>query len=166
MELYLMRHGIAAEGPGSWKTDRERPLSDQGIKQTERAGKGLVAAGIRFDRIFSSPLARAAQTARIVAGAQGGSLEVEEIEALATGLVQEELFRALHGLSRDALALLVGHEPDMGILAASLLGLPAERSIPFGKGAIARIDVDAIPPSRGGSLVWLLTARLAGSLGG
>jgi phosphohistidine phosphatase len=164
--MYLMRHGIAAEGPGPWKSDRERPLSDHGIQQTERAAKGLVAAGIGFDRILSSPLLRAAQTARIVTGAQGGGVEVEEIEALASGFVQEELFRALRRLSGENRVLLVGHEPDMGTLAASLLGLPAERSIPFGKGAIARIDVDGLPPSRSGSLVWLLTARLAGALAG
>jgi len=65
----------------------------------------------------------------------------------------------------EARILLVGHEPDMGWLAAHLLGLPGGHSLPFKKGAIARIDLEQLPPVSPGRLVWMLTAPLAAKLG-
>ena len=159
-----MRHGLAASGTGT--SDRERPLTSGGVSEMERAAAGLACAGILFDRIVSSPLVRAVQTARLVARAQPASIQPEMIEELAGGAVPSQLFRALAPVAIDARLLLVGHEPDISGLAQMLIGLPAERSIPFAPGTIARIDVSALPPSSPGSLVWLLTARLAGEFGG
>ena len=162
MELYLMRHGIPVSGTGI--PDRMRALSPEGVRETERAAAGLAAIGTRFDRIFTSPLVRAAQTAAIVARAQPSPISAEELEELAGGVVPEAIFRALGCVPVTARILLVGHEPDMSGLAALLTGAPAGETIPFGRGSIARIDVDRLPPRDPGRLVWLLTARLAGDL--
>lgn len=180
MELYLMRHGLAV-GASSWqgKSDRDRPLSEEGVREMRRASKGLAAARIRFDRIFSSPYTRAIQTARIVAEAQAaeaqaadaragirtGGADVEEMESLGAGLVSEELLAHLGRGNLTGPVLLVGHEPDMGLLAASLIGLAPGYSLPFKPGSVMRIDLGPWPSSSpSGSLVWLLTARLAGAL--
>jgi len=157
-----MRHGIAVSEPGM--SDRDRPLSTEGVTRTERAAAGLAAIGARFDRIFTSPLARAAQTAAIVARAQPATVEPEVLEALAGGVVPEALFRALGPLPDDARILLVGHEPDMGALTALLTGTPPAQGIPFRPGSIARVDVDRLPPKSAGRLIWLLTAPMAGDL--
>ncbi len=174
MELYLMRHGIAVEGlSGPRRTDESRPLSEEGIHEMGRAGRGLAAAGIGFDRIFSSPLVRARQTAELVAAGAGSAPGpgapvpgVEELEALAPGLVPAELMKLLSRRlgSEASRVLLVGHQPDMGLLAAWLLDLSGGHSLPFATGSIARVDIDGLPPSRAGRLVWLLTAGLAGAL--
>lgn len=55
--LYLVRHGEAAEGGG---------LSDAGEEQARRTGERL--KNLPVDRIHHSPLPRAAQTARLIAG--------------------------------------------------------------------------------------------------
>src|ERR1700727_3045329 len=55
--LYLVRHGEAAGGGG---------LSDAGEEQARRTGERL--KNLRVDRIHHSPLPRAAQTARLIAG--------------------------------------------------------------------------------------------------
>jgi serine/threonine-protein phosphatase PGAM5 len=55
--LYLVRHGEAAEGGG---------LSDAGEEQARRTGERL--KNLRVDQIHHSPLPRAAQTARLIAG--------------------------------------------------------------------------------------------------
>ena len=55
--LYLVRHGEAAEGGG---------LSDVGEEQARRTGERL--KNLPVDRIHHSPLPRAAQTARLIAG--------------------------------------------------------------------------------------------------
>jgi phosphohistidine phosphatase SixA len=57
---------------------------------------------------------------------------------------------------------LVGHEPDLGLLAAWLLG--AREPLVFKKGGIARIDTVAWPPNRTGTLQWLATARMLRAL--
>src|SRR5688572_14116843 len=61
MNLYLMRHGIAAEraDTGQGSDDRARPLTAKGIKRMSRAAEGLVALSLTFDRILTSPLERA-----------------------------------------------------------------------------------------------------------
>ena len=45
------------------------PLNDTGIRQAEEAGRKFREHGIVFDRIYSSPLIRAVQTAEIIAEA-------------------------------------------------------------------------------------------------
>jgi phosphohistidine phosphatase SixA len=56
--------------------------------------------------------------------------------------------------AKGAIAL-VGHEPDLGHLAAWLVG--ATSPMPFKKGGIARIDVKRLPPAQDGTLVWMAT---------
>ena len=53
---------------------------------------------------------------------------------------------------------LVGHEPDLGELAAALVG--ASRALAFRKGGVCRIDVERIDSSAGGSLIWFLPPKL------
>jgi probable phosphoglycerate mutase len=55
--LYLVRHGEAAEGGG---------LTDAGEEQARRTGERL--KNLPVDRVHHSPLPRAAQTARLIAG--------------------------------------------------------------------------------------------------
>ena len=169
MEIFLMRHGMAADG-SEWTRDALRPLTDAGRAEIEAAGRGLLQAGLRFDWILSSPLVRARQTAHAVAASQGGDAEVEEMSALAPGFVAETLLAAL-GRAHRTRVLLVGHEPDMSHLAARLLDTTVERVPPFLKGTIVRIDVEGSPGSSQGSgeappgrLIFALTARQAASL--
>ena len=160
-----MRHGIAAraDGGGS-RNDRERPLTEAGTAEVRLIGRGLAAAGMAVDRIFSSPLVRARETARIMAETHGGGAEIQELEELTSGLVPAALFRALRTLPASSRVLLVGHEPDMGLLAATLLGLPESRAIPFKTGGAARIDVDRMPPSSPGVLIWMIPPAISRSL--
>ena len=51
----------------------------------------------------------------------------------------------------------MGHEPDLGELAAKLLG--ARGTVEFKKGGIALIEVDGATPGGPGTLRWMLTPR-------
>ena len=85
------------------------------------------------------------------------------MDALAPGgghaAVVDELARHAR---RDRIAL-VGHEPDMGELAARLIG--ARKPLDFKKGAICRIDVQALPPTGPGTLRWFVPPRMLRMLG-
>ena len=54
---------------------------------------------------------------------------------------------------------LVGHEPDLGELAAHLIGAGAP--LPFKKGGICRIDVGTSRVAqRAASLIWFVTPKV------
>ena len=66
--IYIIRHGQTELNNRSALQGRsDHPLNETGIAQAEAAAKRLWERGIAFDRVFSSPLTRAIQTARIVA---------------------------------------------------------------------------------------------------
>lgn len=69
MKIYLIRHGQTAMNKTMALQGRsDLPLNEAGIRQAQEAGKKFSEMGIVFDRIYSSPLMRAIQTAEYVCG--------------------------------------------------------------------------------------------------
>lgn len=163
IELYLIRHGLAAEAGDEYPDDAKRPLTPQGVSRLRREARGLKALGVAFDQILTSPLVRARQTAEVFAQAQDGKVPVAQLDALAPGGTPAQVMHALADYGRRKAIALVGHEPNMGELAAKLLG--TRTPVPFKKGAICRIDFDALPPLKPGRLAWFATPRMLKKLG-
>ena len=66
--LYIIRHGQTELNSRHVLQGRsDLPLNEVGIQQAREAARKLQSLGICFDRVYSSPLMRAAQTAEIVA---------------------------------------------------------------------------------------------------
>jgi broad specificity phosphatase PhoE len=75
--LYVVRHGeTELSARGSYSGRVEIPLSERGREQARHAGERLRGAGV--DGIYSSPLSRAADTARAIAEATGAPLRIDE----------------------------------------------------------------------------------------
>lgn len=153
-ELYLIRHGVAAERGLAWPDDAKRPLTEEGIGRMKKAAKGLKRLDVRLDVVVSSPLVRARQTAEVVAGVFDEMPPLVFTTALAPGGRYSDLLADLQTQVRRTRIALVGHEPDLGRLAARLAG--SRRAFEFKKGAVCRIDVDALPPERSSTLRWFL----------
>ncbi len=67
--ICIIRHGETAKNrAGVLQGRSDVPLNDAGRCQAEEVRDRFAAAGIRFDKVYSSPLIRAVQTAKIVAG--------------------------------------------------------------------------------------------------
>lgn len=75
IQIYLIRHGATAanrampyrlQGRGM-----DLPLDELGREQARRAAEALAGSGIRLEAVYASPLLRAFETARIIAGPQG-----------------------------------------------------------------------------------------------
>jgi phosphohistidine phosphatase len=162
MQIYLVRHAIAEPGGASWPDDSLRPLTEEGRRRFAAASAGLARFEGIPERILTSPYVRARQTAELLAAAEGSASVVESFAALEPGHSPSTILARLRKQKGDRVAL-VGHEPDLGHLAATLLG--AERPIPFKKGAICRIDVEwrRVPT---GTLVWFLPPAALRRLGG
>lgn len=161
-ELYLVRHAIAEERGDKWPDDEKRPLSLEGTARMRKAAKGLVRLGVRFDVVLTSPLVRARQTAEIVAGAFDARPAITVAESLAPGGTYADVLADLEKHVRRKRIALVGHEPDIGELAARLAG--SRHPLQFRKGAVCRVDVDTLPPGRPGTLAWFLTPAILRAL--
>jgi phosphohistidine phosphatase len=114
IDLFLIRHGIAAE-PHEYATDSERPLTAEGIQKTRRVAERLKALDLEFDLIQTSPLVRAKQTAEILFETKL-SKTVEISDYLApSGNIQSwaNWFQEWRKQGGTAIAL-VGHEPNLG----------------------------------------------------
>jgi phosphohistidine phosphatase len=162
--LYLVRHAIAEERGPAWPDDSQRPLTAEGAKRWRREATGLVAIDARPDLILTSPFTRARQTADLLAAAFAKKPKVMELAALKPGVKARDVLRALQQPEGriDSLAL-VGHEPDLGELAALLVGFKTAPE--FKKGGVARIDVAILPPPAGsGQLHSWLTPKILRAL--
>ena len=162
-EIYLVRHAIAAERGDEWPDDSKRPLTEQGISRFKECVGGLKGLEAVIDEIFTSPLVRAKQTANLLAAGIDGRPTVKVLDALAPGHSPATVMAHLAKAAKRTRLALVGHEPDLGELAAHLIG--ARRPLPFKKGGICRIDVAGLSSKAGGTLVWFVTPKVLRRLG-
>lgn len=138
--FYLVRHAAAEPAAAS---DAARRLTREGraaFAAHARAHAGRMAVS----RVATSPLARARETASLLAAATGAA--VEEEPALAPGASGGAELLSL-GRRLGAGAALVGHNPEI----AEAIAAVARRHVAVPAGAIAAIDVDA----GGLRLAWL-----------
>ena len=131
MKLYLVRHAEAIER-SSTTPDASRYLTTKGRLSFRKIARRARKAGAAPGVIFTSPLLRSVQTAEILA---------ERLKHRGAVVVSNELspgfdLRALRALLADAgnpaEAAFVGHEPDLGYIAAALISVPGGFSAPEG----------------------------------
>jgi phosphohistidine phosphatase len=158
LELYLIRHGVAEERGKEWPDDSKRPLTPQGIARLRKEARGLDAIGVGFDQIVTSPLVRTRQTAEILAEEMKVKASIVPSDALAPAGAPAAVMQEIARHVRKPRVALVGHEPNLGELAAQLIG--ARSAIAFKKGGICRIDFDVLPPKGTGALVWFVTPKI------
>ncbi len=164
LELYLIRHGVAAERGKQWADDSKRPLTPAGIAHLKKEARGLMTIGVTFEQIITSPLVRTRQTADAFAEVLKNKPPIANSDALAPAGSPAAVIQEIAKHARKARVALVGHEPNMGELAAQLVG--AKSPIVFKKGAICRIDFEVLPPKGIGTLRWFLTPKMLRKLAG
>jgi phosphohistidine phosphatase len=158
-ELLLLRHGIAEErAPGL--PDDQRALTAMGRQRTAAVLERLVQLNLQCQQLYSSPLRRARETAElaVVAG-------LAPAVQLADGLAPEgDPWPLLHWPAGVQRLALVGHEPDLGALAAALIGAPPSALV-LKKAGIVLLQITALSPRPRARLRLLLGPAqvLAGS---
>jgi phosphohistidine phosphatase len=124
LRLFLIRHADAEAG----EPDELRRLSQEGREQAKALGERLAAQGIRPDAVLTSPLLRGRETGEALASELG--IESEPSDALAPGATAAGLRAAVEG--RGETVLVVGHQPDCGLIAVELGGGVEPRFPPAG----------------------------------
>ena len=156
MRVYLARHGIALNlGEKGVATDAERPLSAEGRQKTAEVGRGLAQLECRPNRVVTSPLTRAAQTAAILSQELGLTTAAETCDLLIPGKFPEDTIHWLAAQTSTDI-MLVGHLPDMPRLASLLVAGHTRAAIEFKKAAVCCLSWDGPPRSGAAQLEWLL----------
>ncbi len=151
MILYIVRHAEAIERSGTMP-DAVRYLTPKGRLVFRKVAKRVRHEGINPDVIFTSPLLRAGQTAEILAEHLKHQGRVVVAGELSPGFDLRALRSLLVGAGSPEEAAFVGHEPDLGDLAATLLALPG--GFPLRKGAVLALEVDIGVPKGSAKFLW------------
>ena len=165
-EFYIMRHGIATQrGSEGSLDDSKRKLTPEGKEKMQEIARGLKRLGFEVDWIVTSPLVRAAETAQIIAGSLDSKIPMDFCDELRPGEPAEKLLSFLAKQPERRRVLLVGHEPDLSMLAARLIGAGRSANLAFKKGGCCLITSEEFPAKSEGQLVWWLTPRLLRAMG-
>jgi phosphohistidine phosphatase len=155
VKILLVRHAVAQDtSPGG---DRGRRLTREGREKFERGAAALAELVAELELVVSSPLARAKETAAILAAAYPKPPRSIEDELLAPEGDGAAVVRFLAPQKRLAAVALVGHEPNLSQLEGLLL-TGRERSIAvLKKGGAALIECAGTVAAGSGTLLWHLT---------
>jgi len=157
MEIYILRHGIAVDrGSPGFKKDSDRPLTKEGEEKMHQIADTMLAMGLKFDLILSSPYTRAEQTAQIVADTLDH--EVTFTKSLAPDANALELIAEIND-EKPHSVLLVGHEPDLSRLISVLVCGTSDSSFELKKGGLCKLTAETITFGRCATLNWLITPK-------
>jgi phosphohistidine phosphatase len=160
LRVVLFRHGPAGKRDAArWPDDELRPLTPKGEARTRAAAAGLkhLTGGVRA--IWTSPLARSVATAALLRETYRDT-RVATVEPLRPGGSWREVIERLQQLrGAGGTLVLVGHEPDLGKLAGSLV-FGAPRALPLRKAGACAIRFDGPVEPGKGQIEWWLTPKL------
>ncbi len=163
MMLYILRHGLAEEQSPKGD-DSARKLTPKGVDKVRKAAAGMRAASLAFNVILTSPIARAAETAEIVAG-ELGSPKPRPMPELSTSTSPANALEALAKQRLPESVLVVGHEPTLSHLASLMLTGSDSVAIDLKKGAVIALEFPNRVERGAAKLCWMMTQRQLRQLG-
>lgn len=145
-KLYLFRHAKASQPPGG-PDDHARPLADRGAVDAAAIGQRLIRLGAVPGVVLCSSARRAVESLEHAFPSPAAAVETAVDKSLYTAGPGQVLQR-VRGLD-DAVssAMVVGHNPTLGVLAERLAGsgdpdLLAELAEKFPTAAVAGLEFD------------------------
>jgi len=125
MDLILWRHADAEDG----SPDAARKLTKHGRDEAKRVAAWLKPRLPKRCEILVSPAARAQETASAL------GVRFETVEEIGTSAVAADVIAAAGWPERSRAVLVVGHQPTLGRVAATLLS-GEEADWHFAKGSV------------------------------
>jgi phosphohistidine phosphatase len=152
MRILFVRHATAS--PAGKGGDAARKLTDKGLQEARMLAGAMEAMGVSADKVLTSPLPRAAQTAAILGERLGA--EVEETGLLAPGGDRDELRSLLKQLAAEGLqdVALVGHTPTLEQMIGDLIAGTPSAGLSLSKAGAALVEL--ADNARSAELRWLL----------
>lgn len=156
MELLVLRHGIAEDHA---EEDAQRRLTAEGKQKMKQGAKGLRTLIPRIDLLATSPLARAVETAEILAEVYDGQDPVVT-PVLAPGQGPQAVAAWLETQAAHGTVAIVGHEPALSTAVSWLVAGVERPIIELKKGGACLVGFGARIGAGEGLLQWLVTPRL------
>ncbi len=127
----------------------------------KREAKAIAKLSLGFDRVVTSPLLRAKQTAEILAERLGMLDELVEDERLGGRFDIARLGEILAANAGCTSIVLVGHEPSMSVTIGHAIG---GANVEMKKAALAGVELPD-PRSTSGTLICLLPPKVLTAFG-
>jgi phosphohistidine phosphatase len=156
MDIYLIRHGVAAELDNEIAEEGFRYLTIAGRNHCKVVAHKLNEMKAVFEVIISSPLVRAVQTAEVFASIMKYNGEIKTAVELMGGSSLSRFVQLIRRNSHYKSIAFFGHAPDVNTYS---LGLIKERSIKdlkinFKNVSVCKINFDV--KSDEGKFEWFL----------
>ena len=111
------------------------------MEQAARVGEYCRRHGLRPKLVLASPYRRTLQTANIVAEGMRG-VATQTAPFLASGMEPADALDNLRAYREFDCLMLVGHQPDLGLLAVALLGVSEGGNVSFKLATLAGLRVE------------------------
>ena len=155
MKIIIVRHAAAVERTSD-TPDEGRYLTSEGRAFIRTTGRTMLKKGVEPCLILTSPLVRSVQTADILAEALSYIGPVIATDELSPGFDETALRTLLEKYQQVDELVLVGHEPDLSGVVASLL--PLQGGFDFKKGSAIKLKVDA-KSGKPAAFKWLASGK-------
>jgi len=167
VQLILIRHGVAQEREEFQKKtkldDAFRPLTLKGRKRLEKMTSLMKRLWVKdFDLVISSPYTRARQSAEIISQIYNETKIVESSELVPQSPPQAFVKWMRSQNFRGNSFAIVGHEPNLSLLATYLLAGNEYAFLQFKKSGLLCLEVDmlkSLGPSSA-QLQWLISPKM------
>ncbi len=156
MKLIIVRHAEAVERTPEI-SEEWRYLTPEGRVFFRKTARTMLEKGVNPDLILTSPLLRAVQTADILAETVSHAGPLIATSKLAPGFDVTDLENILAECRSVNELALVGHEPDISDLIATLLSL--QSGIKFKKGTAVMVKLDTAAPGFSAAFKWLASGK-------
>jgi phosphohistidine phosphatase len=154
MILYVVRHAEAAEESDVLQ-DEWRYLTGNGRSAAGKMSSAITKIGPKTRLTITSPLTRAVQTAEIMTQKACRKNVVISSGLLLPGGDISELVTYLKGCGDCKRVMVVGHQPQLGTLIATLLGRD-EAKIELKNGACVALELDPDNDEKPAVFLWHL----------
>lgn len=158
MDIYIIRHGIAAELDNEIVEEGYRYLTVHGRNHCRNVAMKLLEMKVSFDMILSSPLVRAVQTAELFACALNYEGEIRTTIELMGGNPFSRFVSILRRYSHCNKIALFGHAPDVNIYSQNLIKNDYNQiQLNFKNSSVCKIEFD--PVRETGKFIWFLDSE-------
>jgi phosphohistidine phosphatase len=118
--LFLVRHAKSSRDDPALQ-DKDRPLSDRGLRDASKMGERLAKQDVKPDLILSSPALRALTTAELIAKKLGYKAKDIAVDERLYASAPDDLVEVILELGeKPKRVMLFGHNPEFTDLAHRL----------------------------------------------
>lgn len=159
MDLYIVRHGVAAELDHDIAEEGYRYLSVHGRNHCKIVAQKLKDLKVSFEAMISSPLVRAVQTAEVFASVLKYQDEIKTAIELIGGNSYSRFLQLIQRNSRYSSIGIFAHAPDVNTFSLNLIRNEKLKDfqLNFKNSSVCKVKFD--PSTENGTFEWFLNSE-------